>query len=256
MTPSGDVTLPDSDSLVLSFENGSPDGSTVQLSNGSENVVFDLRGRDTKYAVVGADGAPHLRPRLLTWDGDALQGVTWDAAPSRKAVAVTFEIADARTGEKSEFALHRSGSYSALDRVRQRAGRFASFEIPDGVRVMFRRRKRLSFEWVEEVPADVRPDWLNSFIADKSFDVEIDAGPFGSWTSLLRPAATRLSSPALTSSERKRLEWLCWANGSFALGGKPLCKVTDRTLISGVKTLRVKPAFLAHRLALHQVLAR
>jgi hypothetical protein len=244
----GDLLLPEAETLVLAFENGGPQDE-LRVSGGTGTETFTLPPLRTN--MLAFVSSPEDRLCTLAWGPRPLQGLSWTPSAAAHVRQVRIEIADTITGEHGTYALHREEGSLALHRVRTHSAEAVLVDIPDGIRAVFRRRSLDQCDWEElTLPTDGQIAWLNAFLRDTEYDVHIDFGPFGMWAAGAVPREERSSAGRLTPEQRHKLEWLCVASGTFAATGLPVRQLSDAALSDLAKRMKVPPALAGHQRAL------
>jgi hypothetical protein len=257
----GRPVVPDTGKLLFGLNLGHSDddgGRKFSVSTGKENATVSISSSGRHLFEVEASlGRSTLGVQL---DDTPLPSLTPYVEDSNEYIqGVTLEV---RTldGQASRIGLHQVGGAEVLRHVREGRAELVGLSSPRDAGAEIRWRTPPLVGWQRLVlfksPGSTflvaaSSDELlkiKSVLRDRSLDVQIDVGPFGTFYDAGIAKKSERQSLVLSEQTRRRLIWICKSARKYTDSGKiPVDRLSDVALAAAFESLAIPPELTAHK---------
>ncbi len=268
----GNVHVHSAASLLLAIKPVDNAGEITCIS-GQQSESLQLWGARRHVLEIDVEQQTPPRPIHLTWDEmplNSLVGQDYPEPAMVPAVLVEFGLGP----HKTHLSLHRASCHARLMRVRTTEETISCLRADPRLRGKLLSRRIGQFDWQSEelslpqpsaltlagqtslAPAQVAR--LNAVLKDRSLDVMVDFGPYGTFLANAS-AKVEIARPHVRIAPRlrRRIEWLCKAARAFVDAKcRPIHMIDDGALLRHLAALKTPVSLTANRRAVERDLRR
>lgn len=266
----GTLQVPSASQLFIAIQpvdDQAENDSVVNCDAGSHSASATLKGLRRHLFEISVSDQTARSLVLLRWDETYLATVRakpYSDTTAEPVVALRFDGEESASG----VALHRAACRELLEEVRRGRRRILEISGHPLLTGRFRWQPANAFDWQilgiafqsvttagTAVVDGQSLQRIEEILRDRSAEVELDFGPYGSFHSApCAPNVTTIDEFSLGRGLRARIEWLCKSSGAYAAPRGPLEALDDSALLRFFSELAVPVALLGHRRAIEHEL--